>query len=121
MTPRLNYTNIAIVGLLQVGVIVSATLGAGSVYKMSTTFGFRIPAATQFAADYGFVVLLVPMLWITVAMALQSRDEHGDAPEAMTFVSGVGVLLLLLVGAFVAAVIPLFRILSPGCSLSLST
>lgn len=121
MTPRLTYFNTAVVGLLQVCVIVGATLGAGAAYKMRSTLEFPIPGTTQFAVDYGFIVIIVPLLWITIAMALQGRDEPNDGVEVTTFLSGILVLLLLLIGAFQAAIIPLFDALSPSCSFGLAT
>jgi hypothetical protein len=118
MAPQLTYKNITFLGLTQVGVVVAGVLAAGATYKAWTTFEIPLTQATRFAADYGFVVLAVPVLWITVAMAVQARDETSDAPEAVTFASGVLVLLALLVGAFQAAAMPWVRLFS--CSFSLS-
>jgi undecaprenyl pyrophosphate phosphatase UppP len=118
MTLRLSYKNIAILGLVQVGVVVAGVLGAGSTYKAWTTFGIPLTRATTFATEYGFLLLAVPVVWITVALAVQARDETSDAPEAATCASGVLVLLVLLVGAFQAAALPWVRLFS--CSFSLS-
>lgn len=119
MSPRLTFKNTAILGLIQVGVVVAGVLGAGSTYKAWTTFGIPLTQATRFAADYGFVMLTLPVVWITVAMAVQYRDRTADAPEAVTYASGVLVLLLLLVGAFQAAAMPWVRLFG-SCTLSLS-
>jgi hypothetical protein len=119
MTPRLTYKNITYIGLIQVGVVVAGVLGAGSTYKAWTTFGIPLGQATRFAADYGFVLLGVPVVWIVVALVVQHRDKSADAPEAATFASGVLVLLLLVVGAFQATALPWVRLFG-SCSLSLS-
>lgn len=117
MSPRLTYKNIAILGLVQIGVIVFGVLGAGATFKMWSTFGTKQSSATEFAVEYGFLVLIVPLAWITTAMVVQHRNEEDD-PEALTFMSGAVVLLLLIVAVLAAAVTPWFRLWS--CSLSLS-
>jgi hypothetical protein len=121
MTPRLSHKNIAILGLVQVGVVVAGVLGAGSTYKAWTTFGIPLTQATTFATEYGFVVLAVPVVWIAAAMIVQHRlAETDDGPEVITATSGVFVLLVLLVGAFQAAALPWLRLLS-SCSFSLAS
>jgi hypothetical protein len=118
MTPRLTYKNITYLGLIQVGVIVAGVLAAGVTFKYFDTFGIATPYWTRIGLGYGFFMLAVPVLWITVALIVQHRDQTGDAPEAVTYLSGVVVLLLLMVGAFQAAALPWVRLFS--CSFSLS-
>ena len=119
MAPRLTYKNIAYLGLTQVGVVVAGSLAAGATHKFMTTVEMVMTPSTRIGADYGFVALAVPVLWITVAMAVQSRAVNDDAPEAVTFLSGVFVLVLLLIAVFQVAVLPWVRLF--GCSLSLSS
>lgn len=113
----LSFKNIAILGLIQVGVVVVGVLGAGLLHKCSNEFGIQLTQPTKIAgSDYGFVAVIVPMIWITVAMAVQSRTDTEDSPEVLTFVSGVFVSLLLLLGAFIVAVLPWVRMCSFGLS-----
>jgi hypothetical protein len=117
MSPRLTYKNIAILGLSQIGVVVFGVLGAGATYKLDTTLGVTQTSATRFATEYGFLFLALPLAWIVTAMVVQHRIENvEDGPEALTALTGVIVLLLLIVGAFAAAVAPWGRF----CGLSLS-
>ena len=118
MTPRLTYKNITYLGLIQVGVVVAGVLGAGVTFKYFDTFGMSMHQATRLAVGPGFLALVVPVLWITVALVVQYRDQTGDAPEVVTYMSGVVVLVLLLIGAFQAAALPWVRLFS--CSFSLS-
>jgi hypothetical protein len=118
MTLQLSYKNITYLGLIQVGVVVAGVLGAGVTFKYFDTFGIATPYWTRFGLGYGFFMLAVPVLWITVALLVQHRDQTGDAPEAATYLSGVVVLLLLLVGAFQAVASPWVRLFS--CSWCLS-
>lgn len=114
-----SFKNIAILGLLQVGVVVAGVLGTGILHKCSKEFGIQLTQPTKFAGgDYGVIVVIVPLIWITVAMAVQSRNDTEDYPEALTFASGVLVLFLLLFGAFVVAILPWVRMFSCGLSLS---
>ncbi len=116
----LSFKNIAILGLLQVGVVVAGVLGAGVLHKCSNEFGIQLTQPTRFAgSDYGVVAVVLPIIWIVAAMAVQSRNDTEDSPEALTFVSGVGVLILLLIGAYVVAVSPWVRMFC--CSFTLSS
>lgn len=118
MTPRLTYKNITYLGLIQVGVVVAGVLATGVTFKSIDTFGMAMPYWTRIGLGYGFFMLAVPVIWITVALIVQYRDQTGDAPEAVTYLSGVVVLLLLLVCAFQAAASPWVRLFS--CSWSFS-
>ncbi len=81
----------------------AGVLGAGSAYKARTTF----------ATEYGLIVLVVPVAWITAAMIRQHRlGETDDWPEVITAASGILVLRVLLVGVFQAAALPWVRLFS---------
>ena len=117
MTPRLTYTNIAVLGLIQVGAVVFGVLGSGVTYKMAEEFGMSHTWATRVAVEWGFVALVLPLAWITVAMIVQGKLEASeDAPEVLTFLSGLAVLFTLMAGALCAAVAPWFRLCSFGLS-----
>lgn len=121
MIPRLSYTNIAIVGLLQIGTIVAGVLGAGAACKVWSISGLQLGRYVVFASEYGFLFLAIPLLWVTVAMVIQGRDNVSDYPEALTFYTGVLVLLALLVVAWNVAVSPMFRGFLGDCGMTLAS
>lgn len=121
MIPRLSYTNIAIVGLLQIGTIVAGVLAAGAAYKVWSISGLPHDRGVLFASEYGFLFLAVPLIWITVAMVLQGRDNVSDWPEVLTFYSGVLVLVALLIAAWKLAFSPMFRGILGDCGFTLAS
>ena len=123
MIPRLSYTNIAIMGLLQIATVVAGVLGAGAAYKVWSSTGAGLPhdPAVVFASEYGFHFLAVPLTWITVAMAVQARDRTGDAPESVTFLTGLVIWVIMVIAAWKVAVAPLMRALLGGCGMTLAS
>ena len=109
MTPRLSYTNIAILGLIQIGVVVFGVLGAGAAYKTWSVTGLPHNPNVVFASEYGFLFLVVPLSWITIAIVVQGRNQTSDSPELITFLSGALVLLILVISAWKVAASPLIR------------
>jgi undecaprenyl pyrophosphate phosphatase UppP len=106
--------NAVILALLQAGAIVAGVLGAGAAHKWYTQFNAIPPDATVRACSYGFVALLIPMIWAAVALAvLRHRDEEASTHVGV-FLLGVLLFFLLLMGAYTAAVHPLLRLLC-GC------
>ena len=108
-------------GLLQIGTIVVGVLAAGAACKLWSISGLRIHYI-EFASEYGFLFLAVPLIWITAAMFVQGRDDVSDFPEALTFYSGVLILVVLLIVAWNAGVSPMFRGLNGGgCGMTLAS
>jgi hypothetical protein len=106
--------NTVILALTQVGVLTAGVLAAGACHKWHTTFNLRPPASTTLLADYGYLALLVPLVW--VALALRALRRHADAEvearrRTWAFLGGVALLLLLLIVVGKAAVLPLFRLM----------
>jgi hypothetical protein len=118
MTPQLNYTNTAILGLIQIGVVVVGVIGAGVTAHRLGEFGIAIPAWSSTTAAYGWFALAIPVVWITTSMILQHRDEVSDFPEGLTYFSGYLVLLLLIVGAITAVLPPWIQLMNPCLTLS---
>jgi hypothetical protein len=111
--------NMAIVGLFQVGVIVAGVLAAGVTHKWFTTFNARLPSSTILLAEYGFLALVLPVVWIAVALLALRREDDPDSESVrwLAFLSGIVVLLLLLLGIVYAVVSPWLRLFG-GSSLS---
>src|SRR5689334_10213544 len=105
--------NTAILALVQIGVIVAGVLGAGACHKWYTTFGLRTPAATALVCEYGFVALVLPVVWIVVALEALRREDAEEFRVA-AFCAGILLLVLLVVGVIHTAAQPLLRLLV-GC------
>jgi hypothetical protein len=105
--------NAVIVALTQVGIIVIGVLAAGACHKWHTTFGVKSPIATEVVAEYGFLALGLPVVWVAAALLALRRSEEREEPEwaAFAFFSGLLALVLLLVGVGYASFGPLFRIM----------
>ena len=106
--------NTAIMGLAQVGVIVAGVLAAGACHKWYATLGLSPPSSTALLAEYGFLALVLPVVWVTLAVQALRRTTDSGAPQWLAVSSGVVLLLLLLLGIGYAAVQPLLRLLG-GC------
>ena len=110
MAPRLTFKIITYLGLTQVGVVVALVLGAGAAFKTCTLATVTPPRLTVLAAEYGFLLIALPVAWITVALVTQQRQNPEDDPEIATFASGVVLLVVLLILAFQAAATPILQI-----------
>ena len=80
----LNAVRLAI---MQVGVLTVGVLGAGLCRKMCTMSGTQPPLLTGLVADYGFISLILPLVWITLAV-LVHRMEASDARKNLMFFFG---------------------------------
>jgi hypothetical protein len=112
--------NTIILALVQVGVTVGGVLGAVTVRKMYTTFRAQPSSATNLVADYGFLVLALPVAWFVLAMLAFRRDTEKDAHGSLgsgAIVLGVFLLALLLMGAWAGAIGPWLYLMNPGFSL----
>ncbi|HWG46515.1 MAG TPA: hypothetical protein VN688_27380 [Gemmataceae bacterium] len=103
--------NIVILALIQVGVIVAGVLGAGACHKWYTTFNLLPPLETRLVSEYGFVALLLPVVWAAIALrAVRCEDESANL-RWYAGLGGVVLLFLLLVGAGYVGLQPLGRLL----------
>src|SRR4051794_35229468 len=70
--------NTAIMGLVQVGMIVAGVLGAGAVYKWYTSVGLTPPSQTALLSEYGFLALVLPVAWTAWALYALYRWESSE-------------------------------------------
>ena len=96
--------------------MVVGVLAAGATFKMADEFGMQLSQVTKWAVEWGHFALTVPLAWITTAMIVQGMNDEQEYPEALTFLSGVVVLFLLILGGLTAAVAPWVRMCSFGLS-----
>jgi hypothetical protein len=86
--------NIVILAIMQVGVIVAGVLASGLCHRVFTTNGWDLPILVAMLYNYGVVALLIPLTWVTGAVALQLRAAVSDRIKILMFWTG----LLILIG-----------------------
>ena len=107
--------NTTIMALVQVGLIVVVVLAAGAAHKWYASAELRPPSSTAFLSEYGFLSLILPLVWVAFAVLAFRRGEN-EGEEIYSWLaifSGLLFLLLLLVGIWHGAARPLLRLL--GC------
>jgi hypothetical protein len=102
--------NVVIVALSQTGVIVIGVLAAGTACRWHTEFNAMPPRAATLMAEYGFLALAVPVVWVIVAMRAKGRNNWPEDTQMFVLYSGLFLLLLLLFFAVYAGVLPWCRL-----------
>jgi hypothetical protein len=109
--------NTAIMGLVQVGIVVAGVLGAGAVHKWYTTVGLSPPSPTALLSQYGYLALGLPIAWTALALVALYRCDPAEDNGFLPVTSGVALLVLCLFGTWYGAVSPFLRLLTCSCSL----
>jgi len=91
------------VALMQVGVIVAGILAAGVGYHAASGMGGFVPASTAFLVHFGFLLLALPLAWITAAVRLRNNVTVSDRKKTLTFVVGLALLVALTLFSLYAA------------------
>jgi hypothetical protein len=88
------------VALMQTGVIVAGVLAAGTSMKVWRTLvgPDTIPAATVQLLSFGPLALAIPLVWIGSVLVLRQRADVSDGVKALSFGSGVIILIALVIG-----------------------
>jgi hypothetical protein len=102
--------NAVLLALMQVGVIVAGVLAAATTSKLRSMWDITPPDGTEAFASYGVFLFLVPLAWITLALRLRGATDISDRAKAATFLSGIGLLVLLLVYIWSSVVQPFLRV-----------
>jgi hypothetical protein len=89
--------------LIQVGVIVAGILAAGVGYHSASGMGGSMPASTLFLVHFGFLLLALPVAWITFAARLQKNGSASDRMKTLTFIVGLAMLVVLTLFSVYAA------------------
>jgi hypothetical protein len=105
---------LAVLALTQAGVIVAGVLAAGACHKLYVTASLLAPPATAFAAEYGFLALVLPLAWVVVALGSVRRGGECRGLAGWVFPTGIALLVLLILGAWRAGFEPLLRLLVAG-------
>ena len=85
--------NLVILALIQIGTIVAGVLAAGLSVKWYKLIEFDAPNHGEFISNYGWLALIMPISWITLAMMEFQRETEEEGGRL--FVLAVGVLLEL--------------------------
>jgi len=88
--------NAARLALMQVGVLTIGVLGAGLHHKIAAMGGWQPPLLIRVITDYGFVSLVIPLIWITVAACVH-RMSVSDTAKNMVFLSGAVLVAVIIV------------------------
>lgn len=106
---------ISIVGILQVLVIVLGFIALGIHmkflgYPTASEYVFRFSPLALFLREYGMYLLLVPPLWMALAV-FSSPREHGILSLPAVLLQGVVIILILLCTFLYAAMCPGSRVM----------
>lgn len=106
---------ISIVGILQVLVIVLGFIALGTHMKFlgypnAAEYVFRFSPLALFLREYGMYLLLVPPLWMALAV-FSSPREHGIFSLPAVLLQGVVIILILLCTFLYATVRPGSRVM----------
>lgn len=118
---------ISIVGILQVLVIVLGFIALGTHMKFlgypnAAEYVFRFSPLALFLREYGVYLLLVPPLWMALAVFSSPRD-HGIFSLPAVLLQGVAIILIFLCTFLYATVRPGVRpllFLSPATPVTTS-
>jgi hypothetical protein len=96
--------NIAILALIQVGVIVVGVLAAMVTLKWRSTFSASSGSWTNTLAGYGWLAILLPAAWATLALCILAREESSSHARVLVVLGGFLLLVALLWITWMAAI-----------------
>ena len=106
--------NAVVLALTQVGVIVAGVLACGASSKAWGNSGLDLPAATAFLLLAGPFLLLVPLVWIVVAMLVRQRASWSEDARQLVFAGGLLLLVALVVFEAYGIVSPWVKVFQAG-------
>ena len=98
--------NTVILAIMQVGVIVAGTLGAGICHKLSFLWHVPMPVPAAFCYAYGVLGFVIPLTWGTIALLVERNTKLTDDLKDTVFASGIIILIVLVVFVIIADFIP---------------
>ena len=91
------------IALMQVGVIVAGILAASVGYHAASGRVGFVPASTAFLVHFGFLLLALPMAWITAAVRLRNSAAFAHRQKVLACGSGIALIIgLTLFSAYAA-------------------
>jgi cobalamin biosynthesis protein CobD/CbiB len=105
--------NIVILALVQLGVISLGVLAAELTRQMSSKWHFRLadPSWTNVWADFGWLALVLPVVWVGAAIYILRRRGFSDQARGWVLVAGFLLLVVVLFVVWKAALREWVRII----------
>lgn len=95
--------NAVLLALVQVGLVIIGTLGAGAGWRYRTDLHLPVPFQTAVLTEWGLWLLLVPLFWLTAVLLIRRSATIGDGAKVLAFWSGVVLIFALVAFAVPAA------------------
>ncbi len=88
---------------MQVGVIAAGILAASVGYHAASGRVGFVPASTAFLVHFGFLLLALPLAWLTAVVRLRNSEASSRRQRALAFASGIALIIgLTLFSAYAA-------------------
>jgi len=91
--------NSVIIALVQTGLLVAGILGVAASHKLATKLGYPSRGDYLFFINYAWLLMPVPLIWITVTGWLLTQQRVRETWRTAAFMSGVVIAVLLTTGA----------------------
>lgn len=101
--------NTVILAVMQVGVIVAGTLGAGVCHKLAFLWEEPMPGWAALFYSYGVLGFIIPLAWGTFALIVERQTKLTDDFKDTVFLSGILILVLLIFLVIYADIGPWLR------------
>jgi hypothetical protein len=95
--------NTVILALLQVGVITAGVLAARVNLKWQSTLRLSQSSLTILLADFGWLAMILPVGWATLAIRVLRREESSDQAIMLVVLSGALLLIVMILTVWYAA------------------
>ena len=93
--------NLVILALVQMGVVTAGILAAGAYVKWMTEFHLCGPLRElELICDFGWIALLLPIAWASVALWEFRRDTDDDSRKVVVLIAGSLLLAVLMYGSW---------------------
>jgi hypothetical protein len=84
--------SVLVLALLQVGALVAGVLVAGLNRRLLEFATGAAPGSIRWLVDYGVVLLVIPLAWLSLAQAVRLNPRTPDPVKRLVFLGGIGLL-----------------------------
>ena len=106
---RSTFRNLAILGLIQIGILVGDVLAATVVARW---WGTHEPWPCRLLASFGCLGLLLPVVWLGLAVGVFVRCGESDRAKMSIVAAGVLLIVLLLLAGWFGAAWPWLQLIN---------
>jgi len=103
---NISIRNSVVVALTQTGVLVIGILGVAASNRLASKLGFPSLGESLFFINYGWLLMPVPLVWITVTGWLLTHRRSRDGWKTAAFMTGRAIAVLLIGGAVFESWLP---------------